>query len=122
MQDPRVHQHLLKAIALCSHPSRPLRLLPSVLVIKRSYEWIQRRQHQDIIEAQLMVTEAHLLQQERSQMALEDRRIHFRKYYEKVLLEFKKKLQKEQAIRDKRELEEARIRKIREETRNLIES
>jgi hypothetical protein len=37
MQDPRVYQALLKAIAICSHHSRPLRLLPSLVNIKKSY-------------------------------------------------------------------------------------
>lgn len=37
MQDPRVYQALLKAIAICSHHSRPLRLLPSLAIIKQSY-------------------------------------------------------------------------------------
>jgi hypothetical protein len=38
MQDPRSYQALLSAIAICSHHSRPLRLLPSVAIIKRSYQ------------------------------------------------------------------------------------
>jgi hypothetical protein len=74
------------------------------------------------MEAQLLVSESHLSQQERRQMSLEDQRIHFGRYYLKVLQEFQKKIDKEQAIKMRRELEEARVRKIREETRNLIES
>lgn len=141
MQDPRVYQALLKAIAICSHHSRPLRLLPSLAIIKQSYavrlqtlssflsvltvapfQWMKRKQLQDAKEAQSLVSELHLIHKERVEMSREDHRVQFGKYYQRVLHEFELKLEKERLVREKRELEEARVRKIREETRNLIES
>jgi acetyl-CoA carboxylase alpha subunit len=83
---------------------------------------VKRKQLEDSKETQQLLLESHLVHQERLQMTREDQRIRFGKYFQRVLQEFEKKLQKEQLIREKRELEEARVRKIREETRNLIES
>ena len=83
---------------------------------------MKRKQLQDAKEAQSLVSESHLIHKERVEMSREDHRVQFGKYYQRVLQEFELKLEKERLVREKRELEEARIRKIREETRNLIES
>ncbi len=55
-------------------------------------------------------------------MSLEDTFVRFSKYYQHVLEEVRKRGERERNIRLKREAEEARLRKIREETKNLIES
>lgn len=83
---------------------------------------MRQKQKSDEIEKNLLLQEYRLIHQERIQMSREDQFQQFKKYYQHVLDEFQIIVQKELKIKQKRELEELRVRKIREETRNIIES
>ena len=83
---------------------------------------MKKKRKSEEIQNNILLNESILIHQERLQMSREDQCQQFRKYHQNVLDEFDKLIQKEQRIKQKRELEELRVRKIREETKNIIES
>ena len=142
LQDSRTMHALLKCIALTSIPSRPMRSLPPANTIRSCrkvphqspccethssfsvfvLQWVARRRRQEEIKAELLKEEYRNVHRERRDMALHDRDDQFRRHYAAVLKEAARREKMAQAIVAAREEEEARIRKLKESTRNIVES
>jgi hypothetical protein len=79
-------------------------------------------QEKDRVESVFLKEEYLQMRKERRLMLLEDKREEFRVYYSGVIEQLEREAAEKDLIKQKRELEEARYRKLREETKNIVES